>query len=1148
MGDYVNSLTDPSSPNYHHWLTAQSIGEKFGISPTDLTSLLKYLNKLGLSKVTVWPDRLFLSAETTRQNAESAFNVNIQGYNRTGAEIARGLSSTYFAPDKQPSIDSSAAQYISAIFGLSNAVQYRPAGSLTGVKPDASASGYFDPIDLSNAYNTTPLHNKGLNGQGETVAIFSPTAFQQSDITRFESANGITSASVNVVNVTGQNGVSGTTDLSGQAEACIDIETVLGQAPAAKVNVYEAPNDGGFEIFEQMEKDDPNIVSVSWGVAEDECNQAYANAYETIRQALAAEGITVFVATGDSGAFDANNPSVVSASVDASSAYVTAVGGTELSPLSNAAWNGEVAWTYKDGTVSGNAGSGGGVSIYIPQPSWQVGVGVSTKYSDGMRQIPDVAALASRPYYDISTQGGWYGYGGTSCSTPLWAGSVALIEESLGTRLGNIDPKLYAAAASSTSPFHDITSGNDGFYSCTTGWDFVTGWGSVDFSKLLTSFGGSAPSTGFSLSSSPSAVSVAVSNKATTTVSLTNSSAAAVSAILSISGAPNGVTVSFSPASVTNSTASTATFTTTSSAAPGTYPLTVTGTAGGTTATTKISLTITAVPVLTSITVTAASSSVLVGSTDQFTAVAKDQFGNALAAQPAIAWSVSGGGGTISSAGLFSPKTVGGPYTVTASAGGKTGTAAVTVTAVPTFNLTVSPSSLSIKQGFSGSAVLTLTSVSGFSGSVSVTVAGVPQGVTVSGSSTATALNLSFAAAITSAVGTSTVTITGTSGTITKTSTITLTVVANPTLTSITISPLSSTVVAGSTKQFTASALDQNGKALSPQPVFTWAVSGGGTISSSGLYSATTSGGPYTVTVSSGSAKASTTITVTPAPSFTLATNPNQLSVNEGSTAKTTISLSALNGFASASALTLGTLPSGVTATLSTSSITVNSSSILTFTASPTAPAGTYSVAVTVKSGTLTGVATISLTVVKSQVLTTISVSPSGVTVVAKGTQLFTAGGYDQFGVLLATQPSFSWSIASGGIGSVSTAGLYTAGTAAGTATVVAAVGSIKGSVIVKVVLPPSVSGLKLSTTSVTGGATVTGTVTLSSAALAGGTVVSVTTSNSKVAAAPTTLTVPAGASSAAFTVSTTKPSSSTSVTLGASSTTSAASATLKVN
>jgi hypothetical protein len=182
----------------------------------------------------------------------------------------------------------------------------------------------------------------------------------------------------------------------------------------------------------------------------------------------------------------------------------------------------------------------------------------------------------------------------------------------------------------------------------------------------------------------------------------------------------------------------------------------------------------TALSVLTSVSVSPSPASVAVNSTQQFTATARDQFGNDLVPQPAFTWTVSGGG-AIDSSGLFTAgSTAGGPYTVTAASGGVSGTASVTVT-VP------------------------------------------------------------------------------------------------PVLTSISVSPASASVATNSTQQFTATAKDQLGNPLVPQPAFTWAVSGGGAIDSSGLFTAgSTPGGPYTVMASSGSVSGAASVTVTAASTFTI--------------------------------------------------------------------------------------------------------------------------------------------------------------------------------------------------------------------------------------------------------------------------------------
>jgi len=947
IASYVDSLNDPSSPHYHHWLSPAQFGEQFGASTSDISAVVAYLSRSGFTNISVWPDRLFVTAQTSRANAESAFGVSINGYDRSDVEIAKGLSATYYAPDRQPSVDQSIASKISAIFGLSNAVQAHPAEPLkpAAEQPFASPNGYFNPSDLASAYNITSLHNAGLEGQGITVAIYSPTAFQQSDITRFLTANNIPSASVNIVNVAGQNGARGNTNLADQVEACIDIETVLGQAPDAKVNVYEAPNDGGFEIFEQVEKDDPNVLSESYGIDENEVNQAYANAYETIRQAMAAEGITIFVASGDNGAFDSSNQSTVTVSVDASSAYVTAVGGTELSPLSNNTWDGEVAWTYGDGTTSGNTGSGGGISSYIAQPSWQIGAGVQNSYSNGFRQIPDVAALASKPYYNISTEGGWYGFGGTSCSTPLWAAATALIEQGLGGRLGNINPKLYAAAASASSPFHDITSGNDGLYGCTPGWDFVTGWGSVDFGKLLNVFGGTPPTiTSFSPTSGP----------AGTVVTLTGTNLSKAS-VVTFGGTVGAV--------ITSDTSTQITVVVPNNASTG--PISVVTPSG--TSTTSASFTVNYVPVLTSVTVSPATATVVNGATQQFVVTAKDQHGNAIADPPTFSWKVSGGG-TISSTGLFTAKTVGGPFTVTATNGSFSATASITVTTPPSFTLNLNPTSLSIKQGAAGAVTLSLTASGGFNGIINLAISGVPSGVTVTFATSGSAVIITFTASSTAPASTSTISIVGTSGSITS--------------------------------------------------------------------------------------KATLALTVTAAPAFKLSAAPDTVTVNEGSSSGTGISLTAVNGFASTATLKASGLPTGVSASFSSTLITATTSRTVNFAASPSAPAGSYSIVISGTSGTLTNSQTITLTVMKTQILTSIVVSPTGVTLLPNTTQQFTANARDQFGAPLVTQPKFTWTKLAGGVGSVSSAGLYSAGATTGTATIQATSGSVSGTVAVKVTQP----------------------------------------------------------------------------------------------
>ena len=274
-------------------------------------------------------------------------------------------------------------------------------------------------------------------------------------------------------------------------------------------------------------------------------------------------------------------------------------------------------------------------------------------------------------------------------------------------------------------------------------------------------------------------------------------------------------------------------------------------------------------PVLTTISVAPASASVQTLGAQQFSATALDQFGLPLSPQPAITWSVSGGGSILSGTGFFTAgATPGGPFTVTATSGSVSGTASVTVTAPPV-------------------------------------------------------------------------------------------------LTKITVSPLSASVQTGGTQQFTATGLDQFGKPLSPQPSFTWAVSAGGTIDTSGLFTAgATAGGPFTVTASSGgvSGTASVTLTSVP-PDYSLSVSPAARSVRRGSTATYTVTTTPTNGFSGSVTLSISGQPSGSTVTftpnpaLTTATLTVATRS--------TTSRRTYTLNVTGVSGSLSHTTTANLTVTR---------------------------------------------------------------------------------------------------------------------------------------------------------------------------------------
>ena len=351
--------------------------------------------------------------------------------------------------------------------------------------------------------------------------------------------------------------------------------------------------------------------------------------------------------------------------------------------------------------------------------------------------------------------------------------------------------------------------------------------------------------------------------------------------------------------------------------------------------------------VLTSITVLPATVSVQNGGTQLFTATGYDQNNNPMSPQPSFTWSVSGGG-SINSSGLFAATTVGGPFTVTAASGGLNGTASVSVTAAPQVltSITVLPATVSVQNG--GTQLFTATGYDQNNNPMS------PQPSFTWSVSGGGSINSSGLFAATTVGGPFTVT--AASGGLNGTASVSVTA-APQVLTSITVLPATVSVQNGGTQLFTATGYDQNNNPMSPQPSFTWSVSGGGSINSSGLFTATTVGGPFTVTAASGGLNGTASVSVT---DFSLSRSPASRSIKRGQNTSYNVTITRLNGFAGSVLFTIGGLPSNVTASF-TPNPTNGTSVTLRVSTSRSSPTGTYTLQITGTSGGLTHLINVSL-------------------------------------------------------------------------------------------------------------------------------------------------------------------------------------------
>jgi subtilase family serine protease len=363
-----------------------------------------------------------------------------------------------------------------------------------------------------------------VDGTGQTLGLFELSGYTAADISGYESYYHLPAVPLQNVLVHGFPGNPG----SGADEVTLDIELMIALAPgASKIVVYEGPNTslGVVDTYDRIAADNlAKQISTSWGLSETSTSLRVLESENSAFQEMAAQGQSIYAASGDRGAYD--NGSSLSVDDPASQPYMVGTGGTQLFVNPDETYNHETTWNV-NGTVSGGAG-GGGVSVVWSIPSWQQGIGSAA--SSTMRNVPDVS-LNSDQYtgYSIFYGNRWWIYGGTSCAAPLWAAFTALANEQRATNgqglLGFANPTLYQLAqeANYASDFHDITAGTNLYYHAVTGYDNATGWGSFVGSSLLADL---APVSGPPTKPLPPTNLTATAGDATVTLNWTPSSGA----------------------------------------------------------------------------------------------------------------------------------------------------------------------------------------------------------------------------------------------------------------------------------------------------------------------------------------------------------------------------------------------------------------------------------------------------------------------------------------------------------------------------------------------------------------------------------------------------------------------------------------------
>jgi hypothetical protein len=506
----LGDLQDSRSPSYHQWLTPEQFGAEFGPGQAALDRVTGWLQAGGFSVDEVAAGRLSVTFSGTVAKVERAFRTAIRRFELDGRPRQGNVL--------DPAIPRDLADVVAGVVSLHNLPR---AAQNPGFAPVSGAAGHnLAPGDFTAIYNVAPLYQDGIDGSGVSIAIVGRTHIPLGDIATFRKTFGLPPRPPEIIiNGPDPGDLGGSED----GEADLDVEwsgAVARNAGIRFVASASTTTTDGVDLSAQyiVNHNLAPIMSTSFGTCEPRMSMAEQTFYKNLWAQAAAQGITAMVATGDSGPAGCDSGQQSSGSGRAvsglaSTPYNVAVGGTEFDEGSGLYWKAtknpdgssalgyipERAWNESASTPEGSGlwATGGGTSVLYPKPGWQAAPGVPANTPQyQFRCLPDVALAAAFHHdgYLIQTGGGQQITGGTSCSTPCFAGLMALVVQQSG-RQGNANPALYQMGSAhyrGTGPavFHDITAGTSCVpgtqgYSCRPGYDLATGLGSLDAQALV---------------------------------------------------------------------------------------------------------------------------------------------------------------------------------------------------------------------------------------------------------------------------------------------------------------------------------------------------------------------------------------------------------------------------------------------------------------------------------------------------------------------------------------------------------------------------------------------------------------------------------------------------------------------------------------
>ena len=484
--DVLDALTNKLMANAKGVQPLTAAQFKAAHAPTDaqVADVVAYLRAQGFGKIEVAPNNLLVSATGGAGSVKTAFRAELHEYDVNGRRSYANVTDAL--------VPAHLAGSVLGVLGLQT-VHLAHTNAQRLAAPNAATPQTVTGVSIPNfaaIYGASSLPSATT----ATIGIITSGSLTQTitDLKSFAASAGYPAPPVTTSVIgTASSSTSGTDEwnLDSQSSLAAAGGTIKSMILYNVADLSDANLSLGYNkaVTDKLAK----VVNVSLGGCESDEGSSEASE-DQIFQAAVAQGTTFSVSSGDSGAYECGATAGKAQSYPAVSPYVMAIGGTSLSTTGGNTWAGETVWSCTSASScqqSSSGGAGGGPSLTETAPSWQTAAGVlgsSTK-----RGVPDISFDADPNSGALvlingtSTQ-----IGGTSLAAPLFTGFFSRIQAAHGLTAPFPASTLYSGAAANPSWFHDVTSGNQG-YAAATGWDYASGYGSLQVANFSAAFGSS---------------------------------------------------------------------------------------------------------------------------------------------------------------------------------------------------------------------------------------------------------------------------------------------------------------------------------------------------------------------------------------------------------------------------------------------------------------------------------------------------------------------------------------------------------------------------------------------------------------------------------------------------------------------------------